>query len=228
MKLSIIIPTYNEIQTIKEVINRVKRVNLINNIQKEIIIVDDASVDGTSDFLRTIIPDQQVQVFFHKNNLGKTAGITTGLKHATGNMLIIQDADLEYSPDTYNFLLKPMLESGHSVVYGSRFKGKIQDMKLINRASNMFSNFSFNILFGTKLTDINTCYKLFKQAAIQPIQIKSQRFGFETEITAKLIKNGNKITEIPIEYIARSKRDGKKINWKFAIEMYWGIFKYRF
>jgi glycosyltransferase involved in cell wall biosynthesis len=146
---------------------------------------------------------------------------------ATGDIVLIQDADLEYSPDDFPILLEPIIKGQATVVYGSRFKGSTQGMTMVNRMANIFSNLTFNLLYATRLTDINTCYKVFKKDVLNGIKIVSTNFTFETEITAKLLHRGVKIIEVPIRYDARSHRQGKKIRWGTAIQMYWGMVKYR-
>lgn len=228
MKLSIIIPAYNEERTIQTVIDNVLAVKLPNDMTKEIIIVDDGSSDSTYELLKPFINNPLFKIFRLENNQGKTSGIKTGIKNATGDILLIQDADLEYHPNEYPKLLAPILSGETSVVYGSRFKGQIADMKLINRTANVTSNIVFNILYGTKITDINTCYKVFTRDAIVPIEIESEHFAFETEVTTKLIRRGYNIVEVPIDYTARTLEAGKKINWSKALNMFWGMFKYRY
>ena len=227
MKLSVVIPAYNEEKTIREIIERVKAVQLQNKVEKEIIVVNDGSKDGTAKVLETYKLDKLIRIFY-QNNMGKTGALITGIKNATGDIILIQDADLEYDPEYYPQLIEPILQQKYSVVYGSRFKGNIKNMKLINRLSNNFSNLIFSILFLTKITDINTCFKAFKKEIIQPMEIKSSHFTFETEVTAKIIKQGIRILEIPIDYAARSTEEGKKINWSTALAMFWGIIKFRF
>lgn len=226
MKLSIIIPAYNEEHTIETVVNAVKSVALPENLKKEIIIVNDGSTDKTAQILKQYENDPIIKIY-HQENKGKTAALNEGIKDATGDIIIIQDADLEYSPDHYPLLVKPILNGKTNVVYGSRFLGTIKDMKFINRFANVSSNIVFNILFGTKITDINTCYKAFKKDVIKSITIESTDFTFETEVTSKLINRGEKIIELPIDYVARSKEQGKKINWGKAWKMFWGMIKYK-
>ena len=227
MKLSVVIPAYNEEKTIREIIERVKAVRLQEKVGKEIIVVNDGSKDGTAKVLESYKGDPSIRVF-HQNNMGKTGALKTGIKNATGDIILIQDADLEYDPKYYPELIAPILQQKYSVVYGSRFKGRIKNMKFINRASNVFSNIVFTILFFTRITDINTCFKAFRREIIQPMEIKSTHFTFETEVTAKVVKKGFKILEIPIDYTARSSEEGKKINWNTALQMFWGIIRFRF
>jgi len=226
MKLSIIVPVFNEEKTIDTVIKKLKSLH-IEGITKEIIIVNDGSTDETEHVLKKYNHDAELKILHHPNNIGKTSALKYGIEEATGDILIIQDADLEYNPDEIPYLVTPVLEQKAPVVYGSRFKGSIKKMKLVNRIANRISNLTFNLLYPVKLTDINTCYKVFKKNTLEGINIESQQFTFETEITAKLVNQGRHILELPINYVARSNSDGKKINWSRALQMYWGIFKYK-
>lgn len=228
MKLTVIIPVYNEACLIEKVIERVKSVRLPANITKEIIIVDDGSTDGTLRLLKKYEGLPPIKIFYRNRNAGKTEAVKLGLEKSTGDILLIQDADLEYNPDDYPKLLEPFIKYNASVVYGSRFMGAMTKMPLINRVANIISNITLRLLFDTALTDVHTCYKLFKKEVFKDIKITSRNFTFDTEITTKLLKNGYKIFEVPIRYIARSKKEGKKITWLKALEVYWGIIKYRF
>ncbi len=228
MKLSIIMPVYNEEKAIEKIIDKVKAVKLCDGIQKDIIIVDDGSFDGTHCILQKYYNDPEIRIFLRQKNQGKTDALVFGMEQADGDIILIQDADLEYDPGEYPKLLEPILTSRADVVYGSRFKGTIKNMLLINRLANMVSSFVFTLLYFHLLTDINTCFKVFRRKVLTGIVIKSKHFEFETEITAKIVNRGYKIFEIPIEYIARSRQDGKKICWRRALEMFWCILKYRF
>ena len=227
MTVSVIIPAYNEEGTIDILLKQVKAVRLSEADISEIIIVNDGSTDGTAMVLGKYRKDPSVKIFNLEKNIGKTSALALGIKKATGDIIIIQDADLEYNPIEYPNLIAPILADKASVVYGSRFKGSIRNMLFINRLANVISNFTFNLLFPAKITDINTCYKVFKKDVIKSIPITSKDFTFETEITVKLVNKGYSILEVPIRYIARSKKDGKKINRLYAWHMYWGIIKYR-
>ena len=229
MKLSIIIPVYNEKDTILDIINRVNNINL-PGIKKEIIIVDDFSEDGTKDILKNL---DGYKIIFHKNNLGKGSAIRTGLNHITGDIVIIQDADMEYNPDEYSKLLKPVLEKRAKVVYGSRYKSLEQSNRkllIIHYLGNKFLTFITNLIYNAHLTDMETCYKLLTKEVIENIKLslKAKRFDFEPEITAKILKKGYKIYEVPISYNPRNFSEGKKINWKDGFIALWILLKYRF
>lgn len=229
MKLSIIIPVYNEINTIKTILKKVIDVPL--ELEKEIIIVDDASSDGTTEVLENVAQDISsaiLKVFFHPKNLGKGAAIRTGLSHSTGEVILIQDADLEYEPSDYPNLLSPIIKEGVSVVYGSRFKGKIKRFFLTQALANRLLTLVCNLLYLAELSDMETCYKVFKKEVIKGMEIKANRFEFEPEITAKILKRGFKIKEVPISYYGRKFKEGKKIGWKDGILALWTLIKYRF
>jgi len=231
--LSIIIPAYNEGRTIHFILDRVKEVNLINNIKKEVIIVNDCSTDDTESAIENYItanPSLNVQYFKHELNLGKGAALHTGISKATGEFLIIQDADLEYDPQEYNDLLKPVLKGFADVVYGSRFMGGNPHRilffwhtignKLLTTLSNMFTNLN--------LTDMETCYKLFNTKLIQSLNLKENRFGFEPEVTAKISRIPDiRIYEIGISYYGRTYQEGKKIGWKDGFRALYSIIKYK-
>lgn len=229
MILSIIIPVFNEIKTISEII---KRVALLS-YDKEVIIIDDGSTDGTRAYLEEIrqkgIGDGLggLKIIFHKKNMGKGAAIRTGLRYATGDIVIIQDADLEYDPRDYPVLLEPILEDRADVVYGSRFLGGPHRVlyfwhyignKIITILSNMFTDLN--------LTDMETGYKIFRRDAVKDIEIRSNRFGFEPEITAKIAKKGLRIYEVPISYYGRSYQEGKKITWRDGLKAVFTILKH--
>ncbi len=228
MKLSILVPAYNEAKTIVQVIDAVKGVALPAGMAREIIVVNDGSSDDTEQVLERFALDPQVRVFHQSPNQGKTAALKRGIAEASGDLILVQDADLEYSPLEYPQLLKPLLEGRADVVYGSRFMGTIRHMEGVNRWANVISNITFKLLYGKRLTDINTCFKLFRAQDIQSLNIISDHFAFETEVTAKLVKKGLRILEVPITYEARSVAQGKKINWPKALGMYWAIIRFRF
>jgi len=223
MKLSIIIPVYNERGNILKVLDRVGRVDI--GIEKEIIIVDDCSTDGTRNLLERITKHK---IFYHSKNMGKGSAIRTALKHATGDITLIQDADLEYHPEEYPQLLKPILSGDAEVVYGSRFLYEHRPRYWLNYQGNRFISFLTTLLFFKKITDIETCYKVFKTDVIKNINLKAKRFDFEPEVTAKILKRGYDIYEVPISYKCRSYEEGKKITWKDGLASLWYLIKYRF
>lgn len=226
MKLSIIIPAYNERNTIKEILRRVRAVDL-GEIAKEIIVVDDGSTDGTSDILR-LEEDSTTRVLRNKKNRGKGAAIRTALPHATGDCVIIQDADLEYDPEDYRTMLAPVLKRKAGVVYGSRFTGEHRDMLYWHWLGNKFLNFVTNVLYNTTLSDMESCYKLFSRDSLKGIEIESDGFEFEPEITAKLLKKKVRIYEVPVSYTGREYDEGKKIVWMDGFKALWTLIKYRF
>ncbi|MEI6438020.1 MAG: glycosyltransferase family 2 protein [Candidatus Omnitrophota bacterium] len=227
MKLSVIIPAYNEVRTVVELINTVKAVQLPDGLALEVVVVNDGSTDGTAGALGRFDGDRFVRVI-HQANQGKAGAIRRGLAEVTGNLVLIQDADLEYHPSQYPVLLRPLLDGRADVVYGSRFTGSIEAMAPVNRLANVFSNITFNLLFGARLTDINTCFKLFRTADLKDMKIESHHFALETEISAKVVRRGLRIVEVPIAYQARTIAQGKKIDWNKALEMYGAIIHYRF
>ncbi|MAH48995.1 glycosyl transferase [Candidatus Pacearchaeota archaeon] len=225
MKLSIIIPVYNEEKTIKAILKRVKAVPL--ELEKEIIIVDDSSKDSTKEILKTI-NDPQIKIFYHEVNKGKGSAIRTGLEQVTGDILLIQDADLEYSPEEYPKLLHPILNGTTKVVYGSRFKGNMVGPNLFSHViGNKILTYITKILYFRNISDMETCYKVFKKEVIDSITLKAKRFDFEPEITAKIIKKGYKIYEVPITYESRLFDQGKKITWRDGIKALYYLIKYR-
>ncbi|MDD5747682.1 MAG: glycosyltransferase family 2 protein [Actinomycetota bacterium] len=226
MKLSIIVPAYNERRTIQEILRRVRTVDL-GPIEKEIVVVDDGSDDGTSDILR-LEEDSTTRVIYKRKNEGKGAAIRTALPQTTGELIIIQDADLEYDPEDYKTLLTPILKKKAEVVYGSRFTGEHRNMFFWHMVGNKFLSLVTNILFNTTLTDMETGYKFFTREALSGIEIESDRFEFEPEITAKLLKKGIRIYEVPISYAGREYWEGKKITWKNGIGALLALIKYRF
>ena len=231
MKLSIIIPVYNEEKTVKELIDIVKKVD-IGKVKKELIVVDDCSTDNTVEIVKDI---KDILFLKHEKNKGKGGAIRTGINETTGDIIIIQDADLEYDPNDYRKLLSPILENKTKVVYGSRFLdqkfilfGKGKTIFISHWFGNKFLTLLTSILFGKKLTDMETCYKVFKKEVIRDIHLKSNRFEFEPEITAKILKKGHKIMEIPISYNPRNFKEGKKITWRDGIKAVYYLIIYRF
>jgi glycosyltransferase involved in cell wall biosynthesis len=232
LKLSIIVPAYNEANTIHLILDKIKSVELLNNIQKEIIIVNDCSTDTTEDSIKQYIEANSslnMRYLKHEINQGKGAAIHTGIKHATGEYLIIQDADLEYNPEEYNILLKPVIDGYADVVYGSRFMGGKPHRILFfwHSIGNKFLTFLSNMLTNLNLTDMETCYKLFKTDLVQGFQLKEKRFGFEPEVTARISRVPNiRIYEVGISYYGRTYAEGKKINWKDGFRAIYCIVKY--
>ena len=231
-KLSIIIPAYNEEGTIKLILDKIHDVKLIDNIEKELIIVNDCSTDGTDKVVFDYINKHKeliIKHITHKKNRGKGAAIHTGIKEATGDYIIIQDADLEYNPQEYNDLLKPVIDGFADVVYGSRFIGKNPHRILFfwHSIGNKFLTFLSNMFTNLNLTDMESCYKLFRSDIIKSVKLKEKRFGFEPEVTAKISRIPKiRIYEVGISYYGRTYEEGKKINWKDGLRAIYCIFKY--
>ena len=225
LKLSVIIPCFNEAKTIAKIVEAV-RASPYND--KEIIIVDDCSIDGSRKLLNNELSEKVDQILFHTENQGKGAALRTGIKAATGDLVIIQDADLEYDPQEYPILVDPILKNKADVVYGSRFLGGRPHRVLYywHRLGNGFLTMISNMLTNLDLTDMETCYKVFRREIIQDIDIEENRFGFEPEITAKVAKTGCRIYEVGISYNGRTYADGKKIGWKDGCRALWCILKY--
>ena len=230
--LSIVIPAYNEGSTIHHILNKVKAVQLINNIQKEVILVNDCSTDNTEDAIlsyKEANPDLNIQYYKHEINKGKGAALHTGIKQATGEYTIIQDADLEYDPEEFNVLLKPVVNGVADVVYGSRFMGGNPHRILFfwHSIGNKFLTFLSNMFTNLNLTDMETCYKMFATKTIQSLELKENRFGFEPEVTAKIARVPKiRIYEVGISYYGRTFEEGKKISWKDGFRAIYCILKY--
>ena len=229
MKLSIVIPVYNEKKYIQEIVRRVRQVNL-SGIEKEIIIVDDYSDDGSRQVIKEQLESLVDKVIYQEKNKGKGAALRSGFQAVTGDIVIVQDADLEYDPQEYDKLLKPILDEKADVVYGSRFVGSEPHRvllfwhyvgnKILTLLSNMFTNMN--------LTDMETCYKMFRREVLDGVKIEQDRFGFEPEITAKVARRHWRIYEVGISYSGRNYAEGKKIKWKDGFEGLWALIKYRF
>jgi len=224
MKLSVIIPVYNEKNTIRAIIELIRSVP----IPKEIIIVDDGSHDGTGEILASLPQDDGLRVISHPTNYGKGRAIRTGIAAATGEAVIIQDADLEYDPSDYGRLMDALERSGANVVYGSRFLDKRKVTWFWHRAVNGFLTGLTNLLYGSRLTDMETCYKLFRAQTIRSLDLRSNGFEIEPELSSKILKKHERIVEVPISYKGRSFGEGKKIGWKDGFIAIWTLFKYRF
>lgn len=231
-KLSIIIPCYNEERTISRILDKVRVVQLINGIQKELIIVDDCSRDNTAETIKAYFKKYtniDYTLYTHEVNKGKGAAIHTGISKATGQYLIIQDADLEYDPQEYNLLLQPVVDGQADVVFGSRFMGGNAHRILFfwHSLGNKFLTILSNMFTNLNLTDMETCYKLFRTDIIQKLKLKEKRFGFEPEVTAKISRVRNiRIYEVGISYYGRTYEEGKKIGWKDGFRAIWCILKY--
>lgn len=232
LKLSVIIPAYNEEKTIAAILDRVREVQLTGGMEKELIIVDDHSSDGTAAFIQAYSekhPDGGIRFFRHDRNSGKGAALRTGIEHATGDFVVIQDADLEYDPNEYNLLLQPLLDGHADVVYGSRYAGGKAHRILFfwHSFGNKFLTTLSNSLTNLNLSDMETCYKMFRRELIQRIQLKENRFGFEPEVTAKISRIPNvRIYEVGISYYGRTFDEGKKIGWKDGFRAIYCILKY--
>lgn len=225
MNLSVIIPVYNEVHNINEIIKRVQATKLAT----EIVVVDDGSKDGTRDILQTLNGKKKVRVILHTKNQGKGAAVVTGMKSAKGDIILIQDADLEYDPRDYPLLLKPIQEGLADVVYGSRFLGGAHRVTMFwHQVANKLLTLMTNILYDSILTDMETGYKVFHRKVIEGINIKAKRFNFEPEFTAKILKRKYRIYEVAITFNPRDYSEGKKIKFHDAFEAVWALIKYRF
>lgn len=225
-KITVLIPVYNELNTLETILKKVEETNLCG-LEKEIILIDDYSTDGTRDILKSL--ESKYKVLYHDKNMGKGAALKTGFANMTGDIVIIQDADLEYEPKDYENLVKEVYEGNADIVYGSRLMGKPDDSFIWTHLwGNRLITFVANILYGQKLTDIETCYKVFKRELLDGVDVKSHRFDFEPEITAKMLKKKAKFMELPISYSGRGHDEGKKITWKDGFGAIWALIKYRF
>jgi glycosyltransferase involved in cell wall biosynthesis len=230
--LSIIIPVFNEEKTVELLLNRVADVELKNNLQKELVIVNDCSNDNTKSVVEQYIsanPQLQIRLYNHEINMGKGAALHTGIKEATGEYIIIQDADLEYDPNDFNQLIEPVIRGAADVVFGSRFMGSKPHRVLLfyHYMANRFLTFLSNMFTNLNLTDMETCYKLFDAGMLKSLRLNEKRFGFEPEVTAKISRIKKvRIYEVGISYYGRTYDEGKKINWKDGLKAIWCIFRY--
>jgi glycosyltransferase involved in cell wall biosynthesis len=225
--LSVVIPAYNEKDTVLKIIDKVLKLDIV----KELIVVDDCSTDGTRELLRSVKFDVRVKLLFHDRNMGKGAAVRTGFTNVSGAVAVIQDADLEYDPNEFKDMIKPIEDGVADVVYGSRLSGgKPQRVHLFwHRVGNDFLTFLTNLLYNTTLSDMETCYKMFKKEVIAGMNIRSNDFSVEPELTAKVLKNKLlRIYEMPISYYGRNYAEGKKINWTHGFGALWTLLKYRF
>lgn len=250
LRLSIIIPVYNEEETLEEIVQRVRAVDLSGfvsgsssstsdddremssvSFERELVLVDDGSTDGTHAILHRWQNEapSDMRIIFHKENSGKGAALRTGFQHATGDILVIQDADLEYDPRDYSKLIQPIVEGTTDVVYGSRFLGGPRTaMTMSHMLGNKGVTLIMNLVYGTVLSDMETCYKCFRREVVQDLTLNSRRFDIEPEITAKILKQGHTIFEVPIRYHGRAFHEGKKLTWRDGFNAVWTILKYRF
>lgn len=226
-KITILIPIFNEVNTLKIILQKVEETSFCG-LEKEIILIDDFSTDGTLEILNEL--KDKYKILYHDKNMGKGAALRTGFENMTGDIVVIQDADLEYDPVDYEPLIKLILEDKADVAYGSRLSGgkPSRSFMFTHLLGNKLLTLITNILYNTTLTDMETCYKAFKTSFIKGIQIKSNRFDFEPEITAKVLKRGARLYELPISYYGREYEEGKKITWKDGLHAVWALVKFRF
>ncbi len=229
VKLSIIMPVYNERHTLKQIIKEVMQLN-IKDVEKEVIIIDDGSTDGSREILKSLerFGKGDCKIFYHRKNLGKGTAVNTGIQRSSGDIIIIQDADLEYDPKEIPKLLQPIINNEVEVVYGSRFLRHHKPQYPVYYFGNIVLSWVTTLIFFTKITDMETCYKVFKREVIKDIKLKARGFDLEPEITAKILKNGYKIKELSISFRPRKFEEGKKITWKDGLMAIFYLLKYRF
>ena len=225
-KLSVVVPVFNERNTLVEIVRRMRNVELPDSVEREILVIDDGSDDGTRDVLRQL-GDSTVRVIMHEHNRGKGAAVRTGFEHASGDYVLVQDADLEYDPEDWPRLLAPVLSGKARVVYGSRFTGERRNMLFFHWVGNRFLSLTTNVLYNTTLSDMETCYKLIDRKLLEQLQLQSNGFNIEPEITAKILKRKVRIYEVPISYTGREVDEGKKITWADGFTALWTLVKYR-
>lgn len=228
MKLSVLVPVYNERATIEKVVERVLAVDL-GDLEREVILVDDGSTDGSREVLASLEDPPLVRVFYHDVNQGKGAAVRTAMFRATGDIMLVQDADLEYDPRDYRIVLQPMLEGRADVVYGSRFLGGPRRAMLFwHMVGNHMLTLLTNVLYDSIISDMETCYKAFRSEVIRDVVLRAKKFELEPELTAKILKRGYRIYEVPISYDGREYTDGKKITWRDGPDAAWTLLRYRF
>ncbi len=226
-KLSVVVPVFNERNTLVEILRRMRQVTLPDGIDREIIVIDDGSTDGTREVLKQLA-DSTVRIAVHQQNRGKGAAVRTGFEHAVGDYVLVQDADLEYDPEDWPKLLNPVLRGKARVVYGSRFTGERRNMLFLHWVGNRFLSLLTNVLYNTTLSDMETCYKLIDRSLLADLHLRAEKFDIEPEITAKLLKRKIRIYEVPISYTGREFDEGKKITWRDGFSAVATLVKYRF